>query len=258
MAKRKNTPRATPEANGKIPVEQAMASMEGLGYERIKHVPKSSFKDSSMVVIVPSRDPYLHTLFIQHLNSLAFNMNQPRIMLFVSGAEVGKAYDEQVAAIVAHPELGKWKYLLTIEDDTLPPPDGVLKLVESIDIGPFDGIGGLYFLKGDFAMPQAYGSPEEFARTGTLDFRPRNIVSALQHGEIMEVNGTAMGFTLYRMELFRRIPPPWFVTREDPTTGGCGTQDLVFAAKARRAGARFAIDMRVRCGHVDYKTMTIY
>lgn len=252
MPKRKAKP-------ARVPVKQAMKSLEGLGYERIKHVPKSSYKDSSMCIIIPSRDPYLHSTFVQSLQSLAFSMNQKRAMFFVHGAEVGKAYDEMVQSIMAHPELSKWKYILTIEDDTTPPPDGVLKLIESIDLGPFDAVGGLYALKGDYTFMQAYGDPAEYARTGVLDFKPRNVVSALQHGEIVEVNGTAMGFTLYRMDMFRDIPPPWFVTRENPLDGeGCGTQDLVFAAKARRAGKRFAVDARVRCCHWDWATMTPY
>lgn len=246
------------KTNGKVAIKDAMRGMRGLGYERIAHVPKSSFKDSSMAVIIPSRDEYLHTTFVQHLNALAYPMNQTRAMFFVSGAEVGKAYDETVAQILAHPELGKWKYVLTIEDDMIIPPDAVLKLVESIDLGPFDAVGGMYWLKGDYNMPQMYGSPDEFARTGVLDFRPRNPIEALSKGEIVEVNGIAMGCSLYRMDLFRQVPAPWFVTREDPTTGGCGTQDLVFCAKARRAGKRFAVDARVRCGHADWRSGVIY
>lgn len=244
---------------GPVSLGEAKKSLAGLGYERIEHVPRTSYTDNSMVIIVPSREPVLHTVFVQALQGLNFHMNQKRALIFVSGAEVGKAYDEQVAAILAHPELKNWKYVLTLEDDTIPPPDAPLRLVESIEAGPFDAVGGLYFLKGGYNMPQAYGDPVEFARTGVLDFRPRDIRSALQHGEIMEVNGIAMGCSLYRMSAFRDIPAPWFVTRQDSTEGqGMGTQDLVFCSKARRAGKRFAVDMRVRCAHVDYSTMTYY
>lgn len=247
------------KAKAEVSLGEAKKSLAGLGYERIEHVARTSYTDNSMIILIPSREPKLHTVFVQALQGLAAHMNQKRAMVFISGAEVGKAYDEQVAAILAHPELSKWKYILTIEDDTIPPPDAALRLVESIELGPFDAVGGLYFLKGEYNMPQAYGDPAEFARTGVLDFRPRNIVSALQHGEIMEVNGIAMGCSLYRMSMFRDIPAPWFVTRQDPTQGeGCGTQDLVFCSKARRAGKRFAVDMRVRCAHVDYATMTYY
>lgn len=246
------------QKNGKVATKDALRTLSGLGYERVAHVPKSSYRDNSMAVIIPSRDEWLNVKFVQAIAALAYPMNQARALFHVTGAEVGKAYDEMVAGILAHPDLSKWKYVLTIEDDNLIPADAVLKLVESIELGPFDAVGGMYWTKGDVNMPMCYGDPSEFARTGVLDFRPRNIVSALQHGEIVECNGLAMGCTLYRMDLFRKVPAPWFVTLEDPTKGGCGTQDLVFCGKARRLGARFAVDARVRCGHIDYKTGTIY
>ena len=239
-----------------------------LGQQRIKHVPRSSYIDSSMVVIIPSRSPdpvpgggdqwpWLHHAFQQRLQGLMWPMNQRRFMFLVTGAEVGKAYDEQVAAVLAHPELGTVKYILTIEDDTLPPQDAVLKLVESIEAGPFDGVGGLYWTKGEFNMPMCYGDPVEFARTGVLDFRPRDIVQALQRGEIMECNGIAMGCSLFRTQSFRDVPGPWFQTLNELGKGSM-TQDLFWCAKARRAGKRFAVDMRVVCGHADWRSGVIY
>jgi hypothetical protein len=241
-------------ANGavRVHVNDVMKNMDGLGYARIEHVPKSSFRDSSMCVLIPSRDPYLHTTFVQWLNAIAWPMNQKRAMFFISGAEVGKAYSEQIEGILAHPELGGWKYVLTIEDDVLVPQDAVLRLLESIELGPFDAVGGMYHTKGEINMPMAYGDPAEFTRTGVLDFRPRNIAQALQHGEIVEVNGIAMGCSLYRMDVFRKMSGPWFVTTEG------ATQDLQHCARGRRMGLRYAVDCRVRCGHADWSTGTVY
>jgi len=245
------------QSRERVSIKSAIKGMGGLGYQRLAHVPKTSFADNSMCVIIPSRDEYLHNRFVQALNGLAYTMNQKRAMFFVTGAEVGQAYDDQVADILAHPELGQWKYILTIEDDTLPPPDAVLRLVESIELGPFDGVGGMYFTKGELNMPMAYGDPEEYARTGVLDFRPRDIRQALARGQVMEVNGIAMGCSLYRTETFRRFPRPWFQTLNEVGVGAA-TQDLFWCAKARRGGARFAVDMRVCCAHADWATNTLY
>jgi len=110
-------------------------------------------------------------------------------------------------------------------------------------------------------MPMAYGDPEEFRATGVLDFKPRNILSSLNNGTIMEVNGIAMGCSLYRMDLFREIEPPWFVTVSDviPEKGPqCFTQDLYFCERAARLGKRFAVDMRVKVGHLDINTGMVY
>ena len=223
-----------------------------LGFERVEHVPKSSYRDSSMVIIVPCRSPHLHVKVVQAIQALSWPMNGKRVMLFVTGAEVGQAYDDQVAEILEHPELGKWKYILTLEDDNIPPPEAPILLAEAIEEGPFDGVGGLYFTKGDLGMPQCYGDPAHFARTGELDFRPRDVVSAIKQGAIVPCNGIAMGCSLYRMSAFRDLPRPWFQTNP------CNTQDLFFCSKAARAGKRFAVDCRVRVGHLDVASGVIY
>ena len=130
----------------------------------------------------------------------------------------------------------------------------------SIEEFKFDAVSGLYFTKGDFNMPMAYGDPDTFRTTGVLDFKPRNINDALKRGQVMEVNGIAMGCSLYRMDLFREIPKPWFVTLSDMTPEGpkAYTQDLYFCERARRMGKRFGVDMRVKVGHLDINTDFVY
>lgn len=226
------------------------------GFDNIEHVAKESFKDCSTVVIIPSREPYLHTDFIQTLNSIVWPMNGKRHLFYVSGAEVGKAYDELVKQILVHPELGKWKYIATIEDDTLPPPDAFQKLYQSIEQG-YDGVGGLYFTKGDFQMPMCYGNPHEYARTGVLEFRPRNVTNGIKANAIVECNGIANGCSLFRMDAFRKVEAPYFQTLNEVGVGAM-TQDLFWCAKARRKGLKFAVDCRVRCAHADWKSGVMY
>lgn len=239
----------------RIKIDDAKHTM--LGYERIEHVPKTSFRDSSMVVLIPTRDDTLRVKFVERLNNIAWPMNQRRYLFFVSGAEVGQAYNDMVTMALAHPELGSCRYLMTIEDDTLPPPRAALDLLESIELGPFDGVGGMYFTKGDINMPMVYGDPALFARTGRLEFAPLDPTAALQQGGVIECNGIANGCTLFRMQAFRDVAGPWFQTLNDPGVGAM-TQDLFWCRKARLAGKRFAVDCRVRCAHADWKTGTYY
>jgi hypothetical protein len=188
-------------------------------------------------------------------------MNQKRAILFTSGHEVGKAYDAMIQNILAHPELSKWKYILTLEDDNLPPPDAHIRLLESIEWGSYDAISGLYFTKGEVNMPMAYGDPAEYARTGQLGFQPRDVREALAAGQIMPVNGIAMGTALWKMDLFRQFPAPWYVTLNDlvPGQGVIGmTQDLSACRRWVQAGKRFAVDLRVRVGHLDAVSGTVY
>jgi hypothetical protein len=234
---------------------------DGLGYERIETIHGSTYKDNSVIIVAPTRGT-IHVKVVQAWQSLIPMMNQKRAFLFATGHEVGQAYNALIENILANSELSKWKYILTLEDDNLPPPDALQRLIESIEFGKYDAVSGIYFTKGDFNMPMAYGNPDKFRATGELDFTPRNVVEALQNGNIMEVNGIAQGCSLYRMDLFREMKGPWFVTCNDivPEKGGaqCFTQDLYFCEKARRAGKRFAVDFRVRVGHLDINTGIVY
>ena len=68
----------------------------------------------------------------------------------------------------------------------------------------------------------------------------------------MECYGIGMGFALWRMSMLKdkAIERPLFKTVAGAQ--GAGTQDLSFCMKARTAGYRFAVDCRVRVGHLDY------
>ena len=247
---------------GGIPIKEVVNKIksEGLGYERVDLIEGSTYKDNSTIIIIPTRG-MIHHRVVQAWQGLIGPMNQKKAILFATGHEVGAAYDEMIKNILANPDLSKWKYVLTLEDDNIPPPDAHIRLLETIEWGKFDAVSGIYFTKGDLNMPMAYGDPEEYKRTGVLDFRPRDVRAALRNGTVMPVNGIAMGCSLYRMDLFRELPAPWFVTVNDVVEGkgvSCFTQDLYFCERAKRAGKTFAVDLRVKVGHLDVNTGTVY
>jgi len=244
------------------PVADVVEKMKsaGLGFERVEHIVGTTYNDSSTVIIVPSRGNIPDTV-VQKWLGLIGPMNQKRAWMFASGHEVGKAYNAMIDMIIKHPELSTWKYILTLEDDNLPPPDAHIRLLESIEWGNYDAVSALYFTKGEVNMPMAYGDPAEYARTGVLDFRPRNVTEAVSAGQVMPVNGIAMGCALWRMSLFRDIPAPWYVTVNDliPGKGIVGyTQDLNFCQAAVKAGKRFATDCRVKVGHLDVNSGIVF
>jgi GT2 family glycosyltransferase len=256
-----------------MPFNEVLEAMKspGLGFERVEHIAGSTYKDASTVIVIPTRGKYMldgkeidgliPAKVVSAWQGLISPMNQKRAILFASGHEVGKAYDAMITMILAHPELRNWKYILTLEDDNIPPPDAHLRLLESIEQFKYDAVSGLYFTKGDINMPMAYGDPAEYARTGVLGFQPRDVKAALAAGQIMPVNGIACGCALWRMDLFREIPAPWYVTLNDvvPGKGVVGmTQDLSFCKRAREAGKRFATDMRVKVGHLDVASGTTF
>lgn len=243
------------------PIHADELAKHGLAYQRVVHLPGSTYKDLSTIIVVPMRDPMVHHRIAQSWMNLIGPMNQKRGFIFATGDEVGVAYTQTIQNILADKELSTWKYVMTLEADNLQPPDAQIRLLETIEVGKYDAVSGIYFTKGPVNMPMAYGDPEVYARTGVLDFKPRDIREALGKGQIMEVNGIAMGCSIYRMDLFRQIPPPWFVTVADIVEGkGVQgfTQDLWFCKRAKEMGKRFAVDLRVRVGHMDLGDGTIY
>lgn len=232
----------------------------GAGFSRVDILDGASYRDNSTILIVPTREPFIHYEVWSRWAMMMKPMNQKFHMQMCVGDEVGIAYNRMIAQILQHPELSKWKFVMTVESDNLIPPDAHQRLLETIHKG-FDGVSGLYFTKGPVNMPMAYGNAKSFAERGELEFRPLDIRQALAQGNIVEVNGIAMGCSLYRLDLFREVPAPWFVTVSDwvPEKGPAAmTQDLYFCKNAKAKGKRFAVDMRVKVGHMDLATGEVY
>lgn len=188
---------------------------------------------------------------LQSWFSLLTPMNQKFVRVFLSGMEVGDAYTAGVQQILVNPELSTWRYLLTLEWDNLPPPDGLLQLYESITGGvdgtKYDAVGGLYWTKGPGGQPMIYGDPTVL---------PRNFMPQVPKDGIHPCNGLGMGFTLFRLAMFKdvRLRQPWFETVQRWVPGKgivAGTQDLHFFEDAAGHGYKFACDTRVRVGHYD-------
>lgn len=210
-----------------------------------------TYKDLSTICIVPSRG-MIPAKVTQCWMGMMPAMNQKFTRLFMIGMEVGEAYTNAIDFILANPELSKWKYVLTLEEDNLPPPDGLLKLYENID--DFAAIGGLYWTKGEGGQPMIYGDPTD----REFNFRPQMPVK-----EIQECNGLGMGFTLFKMDIFKdsRVEKPWFKTLQefDPAKGARGyTQDLYFFEKICKLGYKVACDTRVKVGHYDIEMDVVW
>jgi hypothetical protein len=209
------------------------------------------YRDLSTVCVVPTRG-MISARVVENWMGLMTPMNNAFLRIFVSGMEVGDAYNSAVELILAHEQLSKFKYLLTLEEDNMPPPDGLLKLYESID--EYAAVGGLYWTKGEAGQPMAYGDPK-----GILSFQPQQV----QPDTVQEVNGLGMGFTLFDLEVFRdsKFEKPWFKTVQewDPAKGAqAGTQDLYAFAQMRRLGYRVACDTRIKVGHIDVESGMVW
>lgn len=206
-----------------------------------------SWKKQRTIMLIPAGATIPTKVYLSHCG-LIFPPNQGVYRMAAIGMEVGEAFSNAISEISAHPDIGQWEYLLTIEHDNIPPSDGLIKLIARMEQHPeFACIGGLYWTKGEGGVPQIWGDP----RDPVINFRPQ----VPQPGQLVECVGTGMGFNLWRLSMFKdaRLRRPWFRTvasREE----GVGTQDLYAWGDFRKYGYRCAIDCGVLVGHYDHNT----
>lgn len=219
--------------------------------EAIKRVDKSKmYEDLSTIIVCPTRGTF-PTRVVQSWMKLMKPMNQIVAgPIFAESMKVDVAYESLFEYILTNDALKKYKYVLTIEEDNLPPPDGLLKLYEHMD--KYDVVSGLYWGKGDNGFPMIFGDPSN--PDSYLPVKP-------EMNSVIEANGLGMGFNLFKLDIFKHIERPWFKTHQEITEEGAEiqkTQDLYFYKKAKEAGFKFACDTSVLVGHYDSKNDTIW
>lgn len=220
------------------------------GQQAERMAQEGSYRDQSTLIVCPSRGVVPFKV-LQSWMQLVRPMNQ-KVMgpIGLLGMEVGAAYQSFFEMVLANPDLSTWKYVLTIEEDNILPPDALIRLLEAIEGGvdnrKWDSLGALYWTKGEMGRPMIYGDVND----PILNFRPQVPLP----GNIHPCHGLGMGCTLWRLSWFKenasKMEKPWFKTVAEP--GRMYTQDLYFYERAKRVGIRVACDTRVRVGHYDY------
>jgi hypothetical protein len=205
------------------------------------------YRNLSTVWVTPTRGTCATRVAFNWMHIMG-GFNSALAKLCVEGYEVGKAYNEAVSLILSTPSLAKFQYMLTVEEDNTAPPDGLIKLYESIQ--DYDAVGGLYWTKGEGGVPMIWGDPKE----------PNTYVPQVPIKEtVQQCNGLGMGFTLFRLDMFRNPGfqhGQWFKTVGE--AGNVMTQDLYFFKRAAELGYKCASDNRVRCGHYDLEAGVLW
>ena len=155
----------------------------------------------------------------------------------VHGRKVAAAYNDAVREFLKDGA----DFLLTVEDDTFPPPDALVKLMKHMADGK--RVVGAWYPKRQDAVYE--GSPIVIGNNGK-----RGHLEA--DGEVHEVYTIPMGCTLYSAEVFYKIEYPYFETTD------CLTQDSFFSQKLRDAGYKLFCDTSIRCKHIDRETSKVY
>jgi hypothetical protein len=203
-----------------------------------------SYKDMSTILIIPCIGS-IPVKIVSSWWNMYFPPNQKVLKMYPVGMEVGSAYSECIEQILAHPDLTKYKYIMTLESDNAPQPDAAVRLLQQMETYPeLACIGGLYYTKGEAGVPQLWGDIND----PVLNFRP----VPPRPNELVECCGTGMGCNVFRLDMFKdeRLRKPWFKTTASQQEG-CFTQDLYFWSDARKYGYRCAVDCSVLVGHWD-------
>jgi hypothetical protein len=206
----------------------------------------ATWKKQRTIMLIPAGEMIPARVYLNH-RCLIFPPNQPAHVMATENLEVGEAFSRAIGDILSEPAVRDWEFLLTIEHDNLPPSDGLVTLIRHMEAHKeFAAIGGLYWTKGEGGVPQIWGDPKD----SVANYRPQPPDPA---GGLVECCGVGMGFTLFRLAMFKdpQLRRPWFKTVGDST--GVGTQDLYFWSDARKYGYRCAVACDVRVGHYDHE-----
>ena len=249
--------------------------MEGVNNTRLSEsrtriIDNGSWKKQNVVVILPAAKMVPIKCALSWMNLFGAPNNGfvrfPADIFLTQNTEVGQAFSLAIENVLANPALNSYDYILTLEHDNTPPPDGLVKLIKHMEQHPeFSAISGLYWTKGGDAygtptgVPQIWGDPKDPVQ----NFRPQppavrsgdGWIGGIDGGPLVECVGTGMGFVLWRLSMFKdaRLRRPWFKTIAS-LEEGVGTQDLYFWGDARKWGYRCAVACDVLVGHYDHAT----
>lgn len=207
-------------------------------YQRFKEM--GHYRNLNTVWITPTRG-MIPAQVIPSWMGMMTGFNSAMCRIFSIRQEVGHAYNNAIVQVLTNPQLSAFPYILTVEEDNTPPMDGFIKLLEGIQ--EYDAVSGLYWTKGEDGVPQIWGDPAI-----KNNFAPQKPIP----GGLQRANGIGMGFALFRTEMFRNPGfefGNWFKTLADEK--GVMTQDLYFCKRAGELGYKFAVDTRVKVGHLD-------
>jgi len=240
--------------------KNAVEKLREAGIDVNEIIRGNTYRDSSTVVVVPTLSS-VPTKVVHSWLAMQKPLNAKWSWFFVDGDEVSVAYNRTVETILTHEVFSKFKYILTLEADNIIPQMASILLLNAMHENDYDAVAGLYHMKSPIQVSLAFGREGERDDDGRLSMQPIDLTDDILNNRIVPVNGVPMGCTLWKMELFRDMEAPWFKTQTRLHKDGImeiQTQDLYFCSAAREKGKRFAVDCRVKVGHLDVTTGEIY
>jgi hypothetical protein len=135
-------------------------------------------------------------------------------------------------------------YLFFVDDDMICPDDLFLKLYRHRAIA--DVVAPLAFTRNAPHKPVCYASIEGWDAVNREPYFINNTIMKYQRNKLMECDAVGFGAALIKVDLFRKIKQPWFMSSE-----GTG-EDILFCYKVKKVGGRVFMDTSVDIGHVSH------
>jgi len=152
----------------------------------------------------------------------------------------GRSIDDAYTNIVETGINDKVDYIITVEDDTFPDVDALVKLMDLIRKNPKSAVGAWYPKK------------EKSLQGVPIIIKDGKRQPLEVDGKIHEVYTLPMGCSIYPIEIFMEIPFPWFKTTPNLS------QDSFFSQLAREHGWKLLVDTSIRCKHIDRVTKEVF
>ncbi len=154
----------------------------------------------------------------------------------IHGMTIDRGYTEAVF----HAIRDGATHLMCIEDDTFPPLDAIERLLAHDQ--PI--VCGWY--------PKRQAGKRVGVPIILKDGKRQTLDDPDAYFDLVKLYTAPMGCTLIKVDVFKKIEMPWFVTT------GQLTQDSFFSQKARDAGYTLWCDTSIRCDHIDRDTHIAY
>ena len=146
-------------------------------------------------------------------------------------------------------------YLLFIDDDIVPPKDGLLKLIDHMEKNKDLGaVTGNYLLKG---VPP-YSVHTQLDKTTGLVTDLERLKDGTESKQVFESNWLiGLGFCLIDTRVFKQARFPWFVCHAKGKDSDVN-EDAHFTETCFENGFKVLVDKSIECLHIDYKKKRVF
>ena len=177
------------------------------------------------------------TLQMQKLTEAIYKFNAPCVM--EGGAYFGISMERGIKKALAYDT----PYIIAIDYDTVFEDSDIWKLVTLMETRPeYDIIAATQLRRGEHRV---LVSGSEGSNYSLADFAD----------EVIPVRTSCFGLTIFRREVFEKLPYPWLRHREEYNEDGTHARtveaDMVFWEKCEAAGVRLGLATGVCIGHLE-------